>query len=173
MTRTPDWCLYAIADTARLCKPRIVLEVGDAQPLARYRGAGRRENLRDRAVTWLTTSYGITKVVILVNLARRNGMVDCDGVQRQWVTSIGVTVEMWRMIAAIPTCVAQDRFIVKEHDDEPEPEGGLVLMAEDVYDPPMPHTGDFLLEYAWLKMHLVRVWPLARGEWVDGFRAAQ
>lgn len=76
MSRTPDWCLYKFSHDPELCKPRIVLEVGDAQPLARYRGSAQREDLRDRAVAWLMTTF---EAVILVNLARRDGMVDCRG----------------------------------------------------------------------------------------------
>lgn len=169
MTRTPDWCLYKLTTDDQLLKPRIVLEVGDSQPLTTYRGAGRRENLRDRATAWLTAGYGVTKVVILVNLARRNGMVDCAGVQRPWVTSIAVTVEMWRLVATVPVCVEKGEFVVRE-DDREDVEGGLTLLAEDIYDAPTPHQNDFLLEYDWLKKHLLKVWPVARSRWVESAR---
>lgn len=165
MSRTPDWCLYQFSPDPELCKPRIVLEVGDAQPLAHYCGTAQRENLRDRAVAWLTTTFGITQAVILVNLARRLGMVDCGGVQKQWVTSIQVTVELWRLVAAAPVCVESVQFVVREND-EVDVEGGLRLLPEDVYDVPTPHRNEFVLEYAWLQQHLLQVWPLARRQWI-------
>lgn len=165
MSRTPDWCLYTFSPDPELYKPRIVLEVGDVQPPASDGGTSHRESLHDRAVAWLTSTFGITRAVILVNLARRHGMVDCAGVPKQWVTSIQVTVELWRVVAGSPACVESAEFVVREHD-EVDIAGGIRLLPEDVYDLPTPHGNGFLLEYAWLQRHLLEVWPLARRQWI-------
>lgn len=135
-----------------------MLEVNEAQPLARYSDTGRRENFRDREVTWVTTIYGITKDINLLTLGQRDWMVDYNRIQ-----SLNYNYSRnGAFDRGGPTSVENARFVGKWIDDAATSEGGLVSMAVQVYDAPLSH-----LKIQRLRCHRATVWPFAKSRWVD------
>lgn len=90
MVRVPDWSIMRLCGDPDLEKPLIVMETGVSQRLQKSVKVGKRESLPDRAEAWLSTSYGITKAVILIDIkdAKPHSKVSSGGMLGAWKMGI-------------------------------------------------------------------------------------
>lgn len=132
------------------------MEIGVSQRLRK--SASKKESLEERASAWLLSSRGITKAVVLIDLAQSTRTPD----------TVTVTVQVWRQSSPGVLSVDEDHTFAVARDaarwvrQADVPRGfpaGITLYSEDVYMQPVERER-FVLPMLVLRNAVLATWEL-------------
>lgn len=132
------------------------MEIGVSQRLKK--SASKKESLEERAAAWLLSSRGITKAVVLIDLAHSTRSPD----------TVTVTVQVWRQSSPGVLSIDEDHTFAVSRDasrrlsqaDVPKDfPAGITVYSDDIHTGPAQRK-EFLLPMLLLRNAVLATWEL-------------